>query len=190
MANSPTPATSHGSSASASALTLLSTTTIGTAAAFDVATIDQTYNDLVLVLIARSSAAIGSDQPQLRFNNDSGANYFDETVRGNGSTASAFGDLAATSAALSLTCPAASSGLANTFGFHTIEVQGYTSTTWRKGILCFAGGGPAVTANNTVPHAVFAWWNSTAAVNRINLTPLTTPFTWVTGSVLRIYGRL
>jgi hypothetical protein len=110
-------------------------------------------------------------------------------MRANGATASAFEELTATAIALSLSCPAGTA-LAGAFGRHTIEIQGYTSTTFLKAVVCTAGGAGSVATNNTSPNVTFGWWNSAAAINRIQINALTTPFTWVTGSVLRIYGRL
>ena len=187
MALSPT--TSRGATGAASALTLLSTTTVGAASTIDVSGIDQTYNDLVLVVIAQSSAAIASDSVGVTFNGDGAGNYYDDMVRSNGAVVSAVQLLANTSTTPHFTCPAAS-GIAGAFGFFSMEILGYRVTTWRKGLLSHTGGNPARTTNNTVPQVSFGWWDSTAAINRITLTPGTTPFTFATGSFMRIYGRM
>src|SRR4051812_35935410 len=80
MALSPT-SSRTSSSGSAGALTLLSTTTLGADGPFDVSGISGAYNDLVLVMIARSTRVLTSDTPTMRVNNDSSAIYWRQRLR-------------------------------------------------------------------------------------------------------------
>lgn len=172
------------------ALALLSTTTVtGSPGTLDVSSIAQTATDLFLVAMLRGTNATSADTLQVRLNNDSGANYFDDLIRANGTTVSAIQDLTGTSLTLSQTLPAASAPLgASSFGFYTFEIPGYTSTTWVKGVRVQGGAPVAVTTLNTVPETAFGWWNSTAAVNRVTLFGGLTANLAV-GSTVRIYGR-
>jgi hypothetical protein len=168
--------------------TLLSTTTLSSAGTFDVSSISGSYNDLILVLIARGADAGSNDRFYLRFNNDSGANYMTERQVTVGTSATApANDNAQQQMEVGRT--AATTGLANFFGYTEIVVYGYTSTTWLKSLLyhslsaltAAAGGQTTITGGGT--------WNSTAAITRVQLYGQNTA-NLVTGSQLRIYGRL
>jgi len=170
------------------ALTLLSTTTIGTAANFDITGIVGTYNDLVLMLIGRSSWTSNHDGLQIQFNGDSGSNYSRQDVRGTGTSALAAQGIALSSIQTPDALPTVNA-LANSFGIVEIVIPGYASTAWSKTLLIKGGhlegqSGGEMTTFQTTGH-----WNNTAAVTRVTLQPVNTPFTFVTGSQLRVYGR-
>jgi hypothetical protein len=174
----------------AGAWTLISTTTLAAAGPIDVTGISSSYNDLLLVLIARCAAASASDTLFLRFNGDSGSNtnYNWQQLRGNGSTASAV-------EVLGFNCFqavnfSANSAPANLFSVAEFLIFGYASTTWMKGVHyksgSFAGSssGQLSSINNT------GFWNQTAAINRVTFSTQSSPFNFVAGSQLRIYGRV
>jgi hypothetical protein len=173
------------------AWTLLSTTTLGSAAVFDVSSISGSYNDLILVLIARASAAGASDGLWMKVNNDSGSNYHQQLLRSVGSTASA----ASTYGTGPLQWSAVPGGgaPANEFCQFECTIFGYASTTWIKGMhatLAYAG---AFSGTNFQVDRLSAYWNSTAAINRVAFATSNGAVgngTFVTGSQLRIYGRL
>ncbi len=167
---------------------LLSTTTIaGSAAAFDVASIDQTYSDLFLMLIARSSNASANDFSFLRFNNDSGNNYAYQQVAGNNAVANAVEGN--TGSRISIGSMTADSATANWFGTSQILIPGYTSTVWNKQSHAITSDVEALTTGLRTVQVVIGGWASTAAINRIQCVPFTGT-TWKIGSQLRIYGRL
>jgi hypothetical protein len=186
MALSPT--TSRGSSSSAGALTLLSSTTLAAPGDFDVTGIAATYNDLVLSMVLRGAAVAASDTPQLRFNGDSGANYYQQYVRGTGTTAQAAEALSQTYSTVTGTLNAAS-GTANYWSHATAEILGYASTTWVKVVRTESGN--ARDKSTGLNFAVFMGtiWDSTAAINRIQLLALSGSG-FAIGSQLRVYGRL
>ena len=168
------------------AWTLLSTTTLSSPGTFDVSSISGSYNDLILILVARGTASLSTDGVTFNFNADTGTNYYGERVRGVGSTASAAaqgpnagfgpGDIAAASAA------------ANLFGVIEITVYGYASTTWKKS-LHYKSWSPADLSTGMNMYISGGLWNSTAAITRVQAAGSTNA-NLATGSQLRIYGRL
>ena len=168
------------------AWTLLSTTTLSSPGTFDVSSISGSYNDLILILIARGTASLSTDGVVFNFNADTGTNYYAERVRGVGSTASAAaqgpnagfgpGDIAAASAA------------ANLFGVIEITLYGYASTTWKKS-LHYKSWSPADLSTGMNMYISGGLWNSTAAITRVQAAGSTNA-NLATGSQLRIYGRL
>jgi hypothetical protein len=182
------PTSSRGSSSGASSQTLLSTTTLAAPGQFDVSAIDQTYNDLVLVLICRCSIAATQDLLDLRLNNDSGANQYEISVAPMNSGAVTASRSQVTLARISQNCPA-STALAGLFGMYKIEIYGYTSTTFIKqgivnGITTISGTQVTLGSEQTS-----LFWNSTAAVNRVTIFG-DSAANLAIGSMLRIYGRL
>jgi hypothetical protein len=173
------------------ALTLLYTLTRATDGTFDQATISGAYNDLILVLISRGTRAAFTDELLLRFNNDSGSNYYREVATAIATTSAAVQSGAATSITTSASTggiPAASA-TANAFGVYQATIYGYASTAWWKNVtyevfeFCDTGSGSQVSMRGG------AVWTSTAAITRVQMQGLNTA-NLLTGSQLRIYGRL
>jgi hypothetical protein len=169
----------------AGALTLLSTTTLAAAGTFDVSSISGSYNDLVLVLIAREVGSGSGLIPALRLNNDSAGNYYSERLRATGSTASATESLGST--AMQIGAVPGSSSIANAFGILEYTIFGYAATTWLKIVQLTAAHVDNITTGNIYVNRSTGLWNSTAAVNRVAVAGAGGNF--VTGSQLRIYGR-
>ena len=168
------------------AMTLLHTLTLGSAGTFDQSSISGSYNDLLLVLIARSSTTGVNDTPLLRFNNDSAANYLSQILQGTGSAASAYNLGSATS--IQLQPCNGGGGTAGFFTVYSITIPGYASTTWKKLLTAQVNYATGVASGNMIMVANGGVWNSTAAITRVTITVTATPFTYVTGSQLRIYG--
>jgi hypothetical protein len=169
------------------AWTLLSTTTLSGAGSFDVSSISGSYNDLVLVMVLRSAVTSTQDQVQLRFNNDTGSNYSSQYEQSFSATIQSAASAAQTQMIVGL-CTG-NTGLANAFGTCVVEVPGYASTTWLKPVVC-----NSVEPHSTSSSGVFqqnggGFWNSTAAITRVQVIPGGS-LNFVTGSQLRIYGRL
>jgi hypothetical protein len=170
------------------AWTLLSTTTIaGSAAAFDVSSISGSYNDLLLVLIARCSGSF-TDQILLNFNGDatSGNYAWQVTQSSAGSVLGGEGN-----STTRIVCGSLSGNSAPAGYFTPLEVliPGYASTTWIKTALakCYAASGVA-TSNKTLFETA-GHWTQTSAITRVQLSCLSNT-TFMIGSQLRIYGRL
>jgi hypothetical protein len=179
------PTSSRGSSGGAGSVTLLSTTTLAVDGVFDVASISQAYNDLVLVMNVRATRVASLfDTMQMRFNNDSGANYLWQRLGVNGATVTGAGGGGATSFN-TVDVPAATA-TAGQFAQVELTIAGYTSATWQKTFV-----GAAFGQNGTAQsiQQISGVWASTAAVNRVGFFGVITA-NLLTGSVLRIYGRL
>jgi hypothetical protein len=166
--------------AAAGALVLLSSTVLGSNGTFDIQSISQAYNDLIIVMIARGSGSNSGADALIRFNNDSGANYQYNYVSGGGAasspTAQTSLDLMAVWADASFT--------ADRWGAGELIVPGYKSTTRTKTFIRHAhGSGPASTNYRGGGN-----WLSDAAINRVQFLPAAGQ--WITGSEFRIYGRL
>lgn len=176
--------------ASTGALTLLSTTTLGGAGTFDVSAISGAYNDLILVLIARGArVAQFTDEIQLRFNNDSGSSYSRENVSALSTTVAGVQSGTTTSILTAGGGIPAASAPANSFGVWEATVYGYASTTWLKALNYAAFDYADPGSGSQVFIRGGGVWISTAAITRVQIQGQTTA-NLVTGSQLRIYGRL
>lgn len=169
--------------------TLLHTVTLGAdTATIDQATISGSYNDLIVVLIARSANASAADTPLLRLNNDSGANYYYEWMRSTSTTVQGAEGIATTSFNVGTNGVPANSATANLFSFHEFVIPGYASTTWSKVVRATS----ATFSNNATgvifPLVMSGIWNSTSAVTRVTFS-LNSAGNYKTGSTMRIYGR-
>lgn len=172
----------------AGAVTLLSTTTLGAAASFDVSSISGSYNDLIIVAFLRGNASVGTVPIYMRFNNDSGGNYARQYVSGAGATATA----AQSSTQTQIDCAtvtAATTG-AGWFGHMQAEILGYASTTWRKIAQIRTSLVIDLAAGNRQVFVIDGAWDSTTAINRIQVLANNADPKWAVGSQLRIYGRL
>lgn len=175
-------------SAGGGAWALLSTTTLSSAGTFDVSSLSGSYNDLILVLIARGTdASSTTDRALLRLNNDSAANYHSNRFNVNGSSPSPVDQAGGTS--MQLGNITAALAPANFFGHFEVYLFGYASTTWTKRIDWRGAANSGTGANATILNSGGGMWNNTAAVNRVQVFGSTTA-NFVTGSQLRIYGRL
>jgi hypothetical protein len=170
------------------AVTLLSTTTLASpAASFDITSISGSYNDLILVLIGRSDSG-GVDTARMRFNNDTGNNYWSEWIEAAGTTVTA-AQFTALSLMMAGKIPA-SDMTANCFGCTTFTIPGYAATTRFKTMMWDGIAEWATTAGGQYMQRGGATWNSTAAINRITLYLAGAGANYIAGSQLRIYGRL
>jgi hypothetical protein len=170
----------HWATPAAGALVLLSSTVLGSNANFDISGISGAYNDLILVMIARGSGSNSGADALIRFNNDSGANYQYNYVGGGGGTSS---PTAQTSIDMSAVW-ADASYTADRWGAGEMVVLGYANTARTKTLNWHVhGSGPASTNYRGGGN-----WLSDAAITRVQFLPASG--TWITGSELRIYGRL
>lgn len=181
------PTSSRSSGSGASSVTLLSSTTLGANGTFDVAAIDQTYNDLILVLMVRGLFNGTSDGLDLRLNNDLAGNY--DFVRAYGLNTTFTGNALAGTGGVMVALIAANTATATWFTPVEIQIIGYASTTFTKTIISHFGGGTSTAVATLFAGTGSGVWHSTAAVNRIQLLGDLNA-TLLAGSTLRIYGRL
>jgi len=182
-----TSATSVGISGLAgTGLTLLYDSTLGGAAA----SIDTGANaiaaghvGLIIYVYVRTTRAAFSDNFQLRFNNDSGANYDFQQLLGSAAIASASAGAAQTSALG--TCPSASA-TANVFGVARMDVFNYDGGSGFKPYLL----NTADPQEDTSHPATEQWggqWRSASAISRVALSSATGS-NLVAGSRMTIFG--
>lgn len=172
---------------SSGALTLLHTITLGSAGTFDQASISGAYNDLFCVLIVRGARSNVADSPLMAFNADNGSNYAYSTSLADGAAVTSSGSGNDTWIRPVNTIPA-STDTAGHFAHIVIEIPGYASTTWQKQVTC-SGAGYLGGTSSYYQASTAGVWRSTAAITRIQLRCNFTA-NFVTGSQLRIYGRL
>lgn len=149
------------------AYNLIATTTVGSggAASIDFTSIPQTYTDLKVVLSIRDGQSAYFANGFMRFNSDSGSNYFVRDLQGYNLTATS-GSGTETSAFVGYFNAASST--ANTFGSAEVYIPNYTSSNQKS----FSSD--AVQENNgggtTYVMSLRALlWNGTAAISSISI---------------------
>ena len=153
------------------------------AASFDFTGLPTTYAHLMVVLYTRGDAAAISVAQILRLNNDSGANYQDQRLYGDGAGVTAAESLAGTSIGLGNTT--ASTGPANAFGTSIVMIPHYAGASNQKTISANVDYRNGTGAGSSFTMRVSGWWASTAAVNRVTIAPSSGNF--VAGSRCSIY---
>ena len=170
------------------AWTLLSTTTLGSATTFDVSSISGSYNDLYCCAIIRSANADVDDDVTWRLNADSGSNYYRQMINANATTITAT-EIIGNSWLFAGFVPGASA-TANLFGVVELTIYGYASTSWKKAMVYRSFGPSNAAAAGLYLRSGAGLWNSTAAVNRVQISVNSGAANFAIGSQLRIYGRL
>lgn len=165
----------------------IATTTLGSSGALSFTSIPATYTDLVLVANALGYYTSSSyDGVNVRVNNDTSNNYSYTSMEGNGTSATSSrqsrGIYGQTTAVVNV-----SPSNDNKFSTFVINFMNYSNTTTNKTWLVRgsavgsnAGGAAVVTV---------ALWNSTEAINRIDLTVYSSGGTnFLAGSMFTLYG--
>jgi hypothetical protein len=165
---------------------IIQTVTVGAggAANIEFTNIPQTYNDLKLVLSARTTAAVAYENIQLQFNNSGGTAYSDRIVFSNSQNA----------------LSASNTGQANTFFQYAVSSTATSSTFSSVDFYIpnYAGSTnksisvDSVAENNSSTTAFLGLaselWANTAAITSIKLTPNTGGSTFVQHSTATLYG--
>ena len=160
-----------------STYTPIQTTTLGSAAAtVTLSSIPSTYTDLVLIISTRFAGGGGASAIQAQFNSDSGSNYSQTQLSGDGSTASSFRGTSTTSAAFGL-----ATDTANEFATSIIQLQNYSNTTTYKTSLVRGN-----IASDRV-RAIVNLWRNTQAIDSI-LLQNNGATNFVAGSTFTLYG--
>jgi hypothetical protein len=148
------------------------------AATIDFSNIAQTYEDLILHLLARGDTAAAAVEVRARFNNDSAANY-DHAAWGMGGNGTATAATGGRFGAI----PAASA-TAGKAGVCELIVPGYARTVFEHQAMGHDRYNTS-DAFGTVDETQMAW-RSTAAINRITIYPFAGNFE--IGTVATLYG--
>jgi hypothetical protein len=178
--NSVTPAspTSYESIATA--------TGTGSSGTITFSSIPSTYKSLQIRVIGkRTNTTGGADHVTARFNSDSGANYWDHFIYGDGSNTIASNTSAQNQAKVLFYIPPSSGATANMQGVGIIDIIDYASTSKNKTVRSISGG----EFNGAVGGATYlssALWNSTSAINSISFTAISGNFT--TTTTFALYG--
>jgi hypothetical protein len=135
--------------------------------------IPSTYRYLICVVVAQGSVNI---EGRMRFNGDSGANYFFQRMSGSGSTATAGGGIGQTTGRLSQIAQATTTGALQM----NIDIMDYSATDKHTSALSRANQ----SANGT--EAFVNRWANTATVTSVQI--LTTTGNWASGSTFSLYG--
>jgi hypothetical protein len=160
------------------------TTLGGSAANIDITSIVATYAHLLIVTYARGDTAAGSIAMNMRFNNDTAANYDHQRLTGGGATPTAVESFTQTSMPHYF-MPANTAG-ANLFSAHISFIPNYAGSTNNKLSLSVASLKTGTGTGGMAVAITGGFWRSNAAINRITLLPGAGNF--VAGTRVTIYG--
>lgn len=145
---------------------IATTTTSGSATSITFSSISGSYTDLVLVV--NLAGTVSPVNGLVRFNSDTGSNYSDTRLYGEGTNA----------VSDRLTNKTSANYLVSDYATHIFSIQNYSNTTtYKTMILKYAD--PANYVGATV-----SLWRSTAAINAVALSG----FTFPNGSTATLYG--
>lgn len=155
--------------AAGSTYTPIATTTLGSAqASVTFSSIAGTYTDLVL--ISDSILVSGTGAGRIRYNSDSGNNYSDTYLYGDGSTAASGRDSNLTSIDYNFIGTSRSTSVCH--------IQNYSNTTTYKTLVSRGNGGG-------ITIAYVGLWRSTAAITSIEVIGASN---FASGSTFTLYG--
>lgn len=158
----------------------IATQTLGSAASsITFSSIPSTYTDLKVIVLPRSvDGGTGSDSLILRYNSDTGTNYSNTRIRGNGTAAYSGKNINQTSVYVGEFALAGSPGPS----LITIDIFSYSNSTFKT--LLASNSADLNDSGN-----VFAFcglWRSTAAISTLTLSGVNYQFN--TGSTATLYG--
>ena len=154
----------------------IATTTLGSAqSSVTFSSISQSYTDLIIVVSAKASTGQGNIMLQVGNSSvDTGSNYSNTLLSGNGSSASSFRNSNVTFATIG--------EFTNTdFDIVIVNLMNYSNTTTNKTSLS--------RVNSVAYPRVSSWvslWRSTSAINIMTIPAQTQNF--VSGSTFTLYG--
>ena len=154
--------------------TPIATTTSSGSGNITFSSIPNTYTDLVLI-IANQTLSSAGDAVRMQYNGDTGSNYSNTNLTGNGSSAISYRESNVSSIRVSgIAVGVSTSTPATTI----IQIQNYSNTTtYKTDISRFSDAGTEV-------GAVVGLWRSTAAINSITLSSAY----MTSGVVYSLYG--
>jgi hypothetical protein len=155
----------------------IATTTLGTAnTTIDFTSIAASWTDIKLVLVYGKSTA-GNIAPVIRLNGDTGTNYSQTLIKGDGTSATS-------TRATSVNYWANNASIANPqFGLLTLDIFSYTGSTNKTGLIT-----NSVDANGAgTVESFVCLWRSTAAINQITISATTS---YAVGTTATLYGIL
>jgi len=143
--------------------------------------IPSTYSHLQLRILGRSSVASVTQTAVLTVNGDTGANYANHVIIGDGSTVQASGG--ASSSNIPRIYSVGSNATADVMSVGIIDIQDYASTSKYKTVRIFTGDDRNGAGRTALSSGL---WQNTTAVNRLDIT--TGGGNWTTASTFALYG--
>jgi len=156
----------------------------GSSGTITFSSIPSTYKHLQIRVLCRSSST--GRNIQVRFNSDTGANYAQHNLRGNGSTAAATGTASTTE--IEAGWIATSADATNVMGVSIIDIHDYASTTKNKTLRAISGLDNNGATTNERIYLYSGLWMNTAAINSISL--ISNSGNWTTASSFALYGMV
>jgi hypothetical protein len=149
---------------------LIASSTVGVLGAteFDFTSIPSTYTDLQLVISARSNSANQVDFWRLRFNNDSGSNYFLRILAGGAAVISSTDTNTTSTNGGGLVGNLATS---NTFSNISVYVPNYAGSNQKSLSGDSVAEDNAAFTGNLGLSLGAGLWNQTTAINRVTFLP-------------------
>ncbi len=145
--------------------------------------IPATYEHLQLRISSHDLYAATYDWIYLRLNTDNGANYSSHHMEGYSSSTAAGGETGKTYARLGTAVGSWSTVDAATYSPNVIDILDYANTNKNTTMTCLGG----ISQGATTIRPSSSLWDSTAAVNRIEVYVLyTSP--WQRGTEMTLYG--
>jgi len=140
-----------------------------------------TYTDLILICSYRDTRAQTYSYPKIQVNSDTGSNYSQTSLYGDGSSAAS--NRASNATSIQIYEGAGDNSTASIFAPFVIQFQNYSNTTTNKTIL-IRGNNTSGAAGNVLSAQV-GLWRSTSAINAITIIGDTQI---ATGSTFTLYG--
>lgn len=147
--------------------------------------IDQNFAHLLLAVYGRSDRAAVTDSIAVRFNADSGANYYEEFETIAGTTATPNESLGSSRLEVG-TCPA-NTAAANLFASALGFIGHYAQAINKKSLVAMTGLGWGTTTGMAGLSLFGGYWNNTAALTTVAVIP-SSGTNIKTGSRATLYG--
>jgi len=160
----------------------------GSSATITFSSIPSTYVSLQLRIMGKGTytGSTGANDVFVTFNGDTGANYTQHRLYGDGSAAGAAGTTGATVTRIQRAINSSAAGLNNMMGVAIADIHDYASTTKYKTMRNFSGVDTNGVASTDI-NLSSGLWLSTSAINSITLSA-TGSTAWATSTVISLYG--
>ena len=177
-------ASSGGAAAGTAYESIASATGTGSSDTITFSSIPSTYTSLQIRFIGRTTASDVPANLHIRLNGDTGSNYAQHQLSGDGTTVTASG--LATQTRIRGGAISTAAETAGIMGVNIIDIHDYASTTRNKTIRIFSG----VDKNGAGGFVELGsgLWASTSAVNSVSLFTTVTGGSWSTNSTFALYG--
>jgi hypothetical protein len=165
---------------------LIASSTVGAGGVTNItfSSIPSTYTDLCLKLSSRSTNTAGSYDTVRILLNGNATNVSQRDLYGNGSASGSEALSSPENNTISYTSNAINT--ANTFGNLEIYIPNYASTSYAKSIS--ADGVAETNSTTSLVTLTAALWNSTSAINSVQVAPYSGSYTFVQYSTAYLYG--